>query len=252
MRHLRQVGHIQYCTLPLQHFLMLSVAIQRPTDMLRVRFVLSHQFCSSPVSRKRQCHFFTTERPTHEVFRHSSSLSCLKWKVHKLQCKKLSQYDLGDGWLVVSPDHSSVNVISTTKSVIATWDGIPQLVNTFIEVFSHQRCNITWSWVIFIVKNRIESSKFWCIFIVRNCPNFTSLVRLFLHSHSSPTFTIVLLCTIEDVFKRSFFYNLAMVCNCAEEVPMSKSSWCTTATPFQQFSPPVAPQEGHDAHLFSL
>ena len=56
-------------------------------------------FCSissSPVSSKLWCHFFTSVRPTHEVYRSPSSPLRLKWKVlHKFLCKKLSQYDLG-------------------------------------------------------------------------------------------------------------------------------------------------------------
>ena len=137
MCHLRQVRHFPYHTLPLQHFLMLSVAIQHPADASRERFVQSH-----PV----QC-------PA--SFGAISSPRC-------------DQHMKSTGLL---PLPYASNEKSSTSSY------------------------------------------------ARNCLN---MIWAFLHSHSSPTFTIVLLCTIEDAFKRLFFHNLAMTCNGVEEVPIVK------------------------------
>ena len=157
--------------------------------VLLVRCVQSRPSGSSPVSR----HFvLTTEWLTQEVFTHSSSPSYLRWNVHKCICEKRSEFDLGDGWLVVSTEHCRVHINNTTKSAIT-------IRKAFHKMFMHSMGVLIVKDAAFFgvgslstLKTETQSSKFWCTITARNCRDFKNFTCWFLHSHSSPTFKVVL------------------------------------------------------------
>ena len=115
----------------------------------------SHRCCTSPMTRTLWCRFLTTEQSTHKVFRPHNSSSRLDKHVLMCPCKKWSEFDLGDVWLVVvCSDQCRFDIIITTKSMISKRNRILKLAYAFFRIFARHRCNIFWCWDIIMVKNR--------------------------------------------------------------------------------------------------
>ena len=96
--------------------------------MFPCTFVFHRSFFTRPMSSKLWNRFYTAERSRNEVLRLPLSPLCLEWKASKLLCKEWSEFDLGDGWLIISSGQCRLDTMCTVMSAITTCDRIRQLV----------------------------------------------------------------------------------------------------------------------------